>query len=155
MQLIEDHYNQNRRKLLKRLTFRAGTEWDAEDVLQDAYERAQRYIHAFNGEDFGAWFNMILNNALREHMNAAKGFATEPYDEDEEEGVPCNHYSEQVVKEIYNLIDSKPEHQAEVLTLYFQQDYRAKDISRITYHPYGTVFHMIRRFKEELRGIYG
>lgn len=155
MKLIEDHYLENRRKLLKRLKFRAGTEWDAEDVLQDAYERALKYIHSFSGDDIGPWFNTILNNALREHMNASKGFVTQPFEEEEEEGVPCNHYSDQVTKEIYKMISQKSEDQEEILLLYFQNDYKAIDISRITNHPYKTAHQTISRFKDELRRIYG
>ena len=155
MQLIEDHYHANHRKLLKRLTYRAGTEWDAEEILHDAYERALRYIHAFNGEDFGAWFNTILNNALREHKNAAKGYATVEWEEDEEEGVPCSHYSDRVVEEIYEIINTKALVQIEILMLYFQQDYTARDISRITDHSYTNARKIISRFREELRELYG
>lgn len=155
MQLIEDHYNQNRRKLLKRLTFRAGTEWDAEDILQDSYERALKYIHSFSGDDIGPWFNTIVNNALREHKNASKGYVAHPFEEEEEEGIPCNHYSERVVKEIYEMIGKREPAQAEILMLHFQQDYSAIDISRITDHSYHNAHKTISRFREELRRLYG
>lgn len=152
--IIEQHYNENKLKLIKRLTYRCGTEWDAQDVLHDAYERAIKYISSFRGDNIGAWFNQIMNNALREHKNASKGFATSSFDEEDEEGVPCNHYSERVVKEINDLIDTKSVVQMEVLKLHFQQDYTARDIARITEHSYNNSQKIIIRFKQELKDLY-
>jgi RNA polymerase sigma factor (sigma-70 family) len=154
MHRVEQHYIENQRKLLKRLQFRAGTEWDAQDVLHDAYERALKYIHSFKGDNIGPWFNTIMNNALREHKNASKGFATSSFDEEDEEGVPCNHYSERVVKEINDLIDTKSVVQMEVLKLHFQQDYSARDIARISEHSYNNCQKIIVRFKQELKELY-
>lgn len=155
MDLIQQHYLDNKLKLLKRLSFRCGTEWDAQDVLHDAYERALRYIHAFNGENFGAWFNTICNNAVKEHKNSSKGFSTQEFNEDEEEGTPCTHYSERIMREITDLISTKSVVQMEVLSLHYQQDYSAKDISRITEHSYANCHQIIRRFRQELQELYG
>lgn len=140
---------------MKRLTFRAGTEWDAEDVIQDAYERAIRYHTSFDGTNFERWFNTILNNALREHKNNEKGFANTTFDEDEVEGTPCTHFSDRIVTEVNELIQTKSLQQIEVLTLWFNQEYSAVDISRVTDLSYSAAHQIIQRFRNELKDLYG
>ena len=154
MKLIEDHYKENRRKLVKRMTYRSGTEWDAEEIVQEAYARAVQYISSFDGRRFDNWFNTVLNNALREHKNNEKGFAAASFEEDEVDGTPCNHYNERIVAEIYELIATKSVAQIEVLTLFFQQGYGANDISRITDYTYSNTHQMILRFRNELKELY-
>lgn len=97
MHIITQHYKDNYRRLIKRMTFRAGTEWDAEDVVQEAYARALRYQDSFDGTNFDRWFNTILNNALREHKNNESGITHQSFEEEEVEGTPCTHYPDRVV----------------------------------------------------------
>lgn len=155
LEVLTNHYNENRYKLVKRLTYRTGSVFDAEDCVQETYERALRYLYAFNGKQFGAWINMVMNNVVREHKNAAKGHSTDPYDEEEEEGVPCTHYSERVTQEINDLIETKSLVQIDILKLYFQQDYSAKDISRVTEYSHSNCRQIISRFRQELQDLYG
>lgn len=155
MNLIEEHYQANRSKLVKRMTFRSGTEWDAEDIVQEAYVRAVKYFASFDNRNFDSWFNTILNNALREHKNNEKGFSTSSIEEEEElEGVPCNQYNQLIVEEIYEIINTKSENQIEVLTLFFQNGYTARDIGHITNHTYSATHQMIQRFRNELKELY-
>lgn len=155
MKLIEEHYRNNYRKLVKRMTFRSGTEWDAEDIVQEAYERALRYIKAYDGRNFDNWFNTILNNTLREHKNNEKGFAATSFEEDEMDGTPCTHYVDRIVAEVEELINTKSVAQIEVLTLHFKQGYSAKDVSRITDYSHAASRQMILRFRNELKELYG
>lgn len=155
MHSLEEHYNKHKLRLMKSLTFRAGTEWDAEDVLHDAYERAIKYYGSFNSQnDFGAWFNTILNNALKEHKNASRGQFIS-LDDIEEESVPCSHYSSETLKEVYRLIKTKNPVQQEVLTLHLKHGYKAVEIAQITDHTYSNCHQIIRRFREELKEVYG
>lgn len=155
MNLIEEHYQANRSKLVKRMTFRSGTEWDAEDIVQEAYARAIKYVASFDGRNFDNWFNTILNNSLREYKNSEKGFSTSSIEEEEElEGAPCNQYNKLIVEEIYEIINTKSENQIEVLTLFFQNGYTGRDIARITNHTYAATHQMIQRFRNELKELY-
>lgn len=155
MNIVTLHYKENYRKLIKKMTFRAGTEWDAEDVVHEAYARALRYIDSFDGRDFNRWFTTILNNCLREHKNNEKGLTHQSFDEDDVDGTPCTHYPDRVIQEIYDLIDTKSVAQIEVLSLHFKQGYSARDISKITDHPYKATHQIILRFRNELRDLYG
>jgi RNA polymerase sigma factor (sigma-70 family) len=152
--VIEQHYRDNYRKLHKLMTFRSGTEWDAEDVLQEAYARAVKYISGWDGTRFEAWFRTILNNALREHKNSEKGFSYETFEEEDMGGTPCSNYNERVISEIYDLIDTKSPHTKEVLLMFFQKGYTARDISRITSYSYAASHQLIQRFRNELKEKY-
>ena len=151
---VEQHYRENKLKYLKGLTFRSGTQWDAEDILHDAYERAIKYAPSFNGDDFGAWFRTILNNALRDHMNASKGHFIS-LDEIEEEAITCPHYTDRIMEDVYEIIKSKPSVQKEVLTLHIKQDYSAVDISRITDYSHNNCKQIIFKFRKEMKERYG
>lgn len=154
--VIEAHYKENYQRLLKRLTFRCGTQWDAEDVIQETYARCLKYFKPAYVKNFNNWFTSILNNAIRDHKAAERGTIIISFEEEEVEGLPCTHYPDRVVAEITALINRKPAHQAEVLRLYFLQGYAAKDIGQIVENvSYAAAHQMITRFKKELVELYG
>lgn len=155
---VNDHYRKNFSTLVKKLSYRAGTEWDAEDAIHDAYERALRYFRSFNPDKstFGAWFSRILVNALKEHYNRNMGRTGNDLEFDEEiaEGTPCEHYPRKVREEIENRIGGRKEHISEILYLYFVNGYAAIDISRMVESSHVAVSQTIFRFREELRKDY-
>lgn len=154
-EVIKKHYEDNYRRLMKRMSFRAGTEWDAEDVVQEAYARALKYFKSYDGKTLDQWFSTILNNTLRDHKNSEKGFAATSFEEEESEGIPCSYYPDRIVGEIYELIDTKSVIQIEVLTMHFKHGYSAKDISSITDYSYAATHQIIQRFRNELKELYG
>lgn len=139
--------------------FRAGTHWAGEDVVQTAYMRAVKYYRTLHGEEFEKWFATILNNSLRDYKNQEREWQrgiVHTYVEDEEESnEQCPHYTEKIVKEINELINTKSVIQMEVLSLYFNHELSAKDISCITTHSHDNVRQIIHRFRKEIRELYG
>ena len=155
-QFIEDHYNKNRSKLVKRMYFRTRNESAAEDIVQTTYELALRYMDGYKGGIFDAWLSTILNNALREYQNAEKGYVHQDDDEEETtEDIGCPHLPARVMKEIFELIDTKSVDQMEVLKLHFEKEYSALDISHITPHSYAKARQIIHRFRNEIKELYG
>jgi len=151
---IEEHYVTHYSKLVKRMTFRAGEQWSAEDIVQEAYTRSILYWKSFDGTNYDRWLNTILNNCLREHKNAVKGITTVEFDEEEAEGVDCSSYSGHVMAHVYQLIEQKSDVQKEILMLYFHQEYAAIDISRITPYTYSQIHQIVQRFRNELKEMY-
>ena len=151
---IEKYYRDSYSKLLKKLTFRTGTVWAAEDVLQSSFERALRYSNSCDPERFPQWFSMIMNNALRDYLNEERGYS--PLEEivEEPETLDCPHLPEQVRREIFDLIDTKSVDQIEILSLHYKQGYSATDISKITSHTYAKSHHIIARFRAEVQQLY-
>lgn len=152
---IEKHYRDSRGKLVKKLTFRAGTEEAAEDIVQEAYYRALKYFASFNqDEDFNKWFSTILNNCLREYKNVEKGHTNDEFNEEEAEGTACTSYPGHVMRDIFHLIEQKPAVHKEVLYLHFRQEYSPIDISRITDYSYANCHQIIQRFRNELKQLF-
>ena len=152
---IEKHYKENFQHLCKRMSFRAGSKENGEDVIQEAYLRALKYQRSFDGTNFNRWFNTILNNSLREYKNNEKGYSTPESEENEEESVQCAFYPSKVMAEIYGMVEGRPAPQSDILMLYFHQEYTARDISKILPYSYSQVHQTIQRFRNELKDIYG
>lgn len=153
---IEDYYLKNRSRLIKKMTYRAGSVWAAEDIVHSAFERALRYQDSCDLDRFGQWFSLILNNVLRDHYNEERGYT--PYtledNPDTNETDACPHYPKQIMREIYDLIDTKSLEQIEILRMHFKNNYRATDIAQITPHSYAKVHKTISRFRIELQTLY-
>ncbi len=150
---ITEHYAAHKDTLIKKMVRRAGTEWAAEDIVQETYYRALKYSDSFRGEELSKWINTIYNNCLREYKNQERGY-TQIDDESEEASYECPTYVRHVMKDVYELINTKSVQQKEILFLYFQQEYNAKSISEITEYTYHNVHKIISRFREELRQLY-
>jgi RNA polymerase sigma factor (sigma-70 family) len=154
--VIHQHYVENYKRLIKSTTWRADTEWAAQDCVQEAYYRCMKYWNTYNPNiEFGRWFSMILSNCVYEYKNEERGHFAEEFWEETTEGTPCGSHVQHIFWGIDKLIDAKPEHMKEILEYHFQQGYSALDISRITEHTYANVHKVISRFREELREIYG
>lgn len=152
--LIETYYRENYNRIVKRLKFRSGSLEDAEDIAQEAFTRALKYGPKAEIIDFNRWFSLILTNALRDHMNASGGYVYADDEVMEEGSIDCSGYSSRVMREIYELIDTKSTNQIEILTLHIFDEFSAKDISEITEFSYAQVHKTISRFREELRQLY-
>ena len=151
---IEEYYLANRQKFVKKLTFRTGSEADAEDVVQEAFTRALKYAPRTNIEHFGKWFSLVLTNTLRDHMNASKGFSFVEEEDMPEQGVDCNGYPRRITQEIRELVRSKSPVQVEVLELHINDEYTAKEISEVTPYSLAQVHQIILRFRKELTDLY-
>lgn len=155
--IIEKYYKANFDKLVKRMSFRAGTVQDAEDIVQDAFERAIKYKESFEiGLPFNHWFQRILNNALKQHKNMQKGF-NHPVELEEEhlEPVECPGYNKQLRRQIEQEMQGLSDESCEIVILYFTYGYRIKDIVEITNLKYKVVDNAIQRFKHTIRQKYG
>lgn len=153
--LIETYYKEHYSRIIKRLSFRAGTIWDAEDVAQEAFTRALKYGPKTVIGDMHRWFSLIITNALRDHMNASSGYSYVEEESVEEESVDCTGFPKRIMFEIYELIGTKSERQMDILNMHIFEEYCAKDISEITNYSYAQVHKTISRFREELRTLYG
>lgn len=155
LQEIEDYYRANRATMVKRMGWRCGVPELGEDIVHTAFERAIRYRRNCRDGFLPQWFSMLLNNALRDHQNAEKGYSPMGDDvEDVGETNSCPHYPTHIMREIFELIDTKSVVQIEVLSLHFREEYSAKDISAITNYSYAQCHQIIQRFRNELKELY-
>jgi RNA polymerase sigma factor (sigma-70 family) len=156
--VLEEFYNERREDLLRRLAYGAGSPEAAEDVLQEAFVRALTYWDTFDPQhkEFGAWFNTIMKNALKDFkreewlFGMGEEFDEEQYDPQE---MPVNET--ELVKKIYEMVDGKIEDHQEILLLYFEKHYSPKDIANITNYKVKTIKQVVWRFKTEVIERYG
>lgn len=158
MELLTNFYEEERETLVKRISRRAGSPENAEDIVQEAFTRAFKYIKSYENtkREFGAWFNTILNNALRDFKRDERNYGMSMEREGEaEEGVEPRLDVKQERHEVRQLIFQKGEVQQEILRLYFILNYAPKDIQAVTEYPRGTILSTITRFQQEVMEKYG
>lgn len=154
-QLLEEHFKTSRLKLLKAISNRAKTPENAEDVVQEAYCRALKYSASYDTtRSFDFWFSRIVYSCLMDFLREENGLSYSDNENQEEESIDCPSYPQHIMREIYELIDTKSVVQIEVLTLYFKHEYSATDISKVTMYSYAMCHKIISRFREELRQLY-
>ena len=152
--VIEEHYRRQRQILVKLFTFKAGSPEAAEDIIQESYLRAIKYQGSCKPGEFPKWISKILYNTLRDYKREEAGRSAVEFEEDDSEGTQCYSYSDQVMREIYKLIEAKPEVQREVLEMHLKHGYSAIDISRITPYSYANCHKILQRFREEMKTMY-
>lgn len=154
--LLTAFYKKNFNTIKQKMTKRAGTEWDAEDALQDAFERAIKYYNSYDPEKstFAVWFSRILSNAVKDHLRRSKGLGDCEFDEEIADGTPCEQYTERMAENIRSAILSRKPHISEVLDLFFNKGYTARDISRLVELSHIAINQHIYRFREEIRKEY-
>lgn len=156
--LLEQFYKDNRTLLLKRLFHRAGSAENAEDVLQEAFLRALRYKSSFNPDtqELGAWFNTIMNNALRDFKRDERSMGTYVELEEEVSGTyemsqTDGDMAERLVHEINTRKDRL---HRDILLLYFVKEYKPREIRDVLGVNYRSLVKVVDRFKHEMKGKY-
>jgi len=105
---------------------------DAEDVVQDACERALRYFGAFHGSDAKAWFLTIVRHACYDWIKRNRPAEIAPGD---------NATGSALTEALAAL----PPGYREVLILRELEDLSYKEIARVADIPIGTVMSRLAR----------
>lgn len=136
-----------------------GNATDAEDVVQDAYLRAFRYMDAFRGGNFRVWLLTIVRNSFLDWIkdNRSAHLAFQPAAEVmEAHPDPAPNVEtmllEQVDREtLTTLVEQLPSEYREVLVLREIEDFSYKEIAEVTGIPAGTVMSRLSRARAALR----
>ena len=156
--LIEGYYKDNFDHLVKVLGNRAGGIHNAEDVVQEAFVRALKYNKSFdpNLEQFSAWFNKILNNALRNAKVVERrlGMSVE-YTEDMDEVVDLMEWEDDMLKQIKKDMATRPSQVRQVLQLYLFKQYKPREIAQVLDMSNGYIRTIVKEFKRDTRIKYG
>lgn len=129
----------------------------AEDVVQEAFTRAIKYIHLFNEErgSIETWFNAILFNTMRDIQKQERHVAElnkeiHFYDLlDPAKPLITPEYLVDIYKYIQNI--SNRRHRS-VLELFFIYGYSSKEISKIESNmTQSNVTTIVMRFREQLK----
>lgn len=151
MELIEQHYIQNRRRLIQKYAKTLGSTASAEDVVQEAYYRAMKYYSSFDGVRFESWFSMVCKNALRNFQAEERGHFHEELDEFGVPGFKSDLEIEYLWEQILDLAKREnPEHR-EVLRLHFERGYNSLEISQVSELSYSNIRQIISRFRNKIQ----
>jgi RNA polymerase sigma-70 factor (ECF subfamily) len=126
---------------------------DAEDVVQDACERALKYFGAFHGGDAKAWFLTIVRHACYDWLKRNRPAEIIPGDGQAMEDVadPNAPTPEQVVMKnasaaaLTEAIAALPVGYREVLILRELEEMPYREIARVVDIPIGTVMSRLAR----------
>lgn len=146
---FEKDYN----KLVKKVSRRAGTPENAEDVVQEAFYRACKYWNSReNVQDIKSWFGVILSNACKDKVREDRMMGmTVELEEDHQDPVRMSEHNHDTAERIVALIRAKAHPQSEVLRLYYEKGYKPAEIREILDVEHGTIRQAIWRFKEEVK----
>jgi len=135
-------------------------EQDAQDMVQEAYLRAFKFFHAFQGVDGRAWLLTIVRNTCYTwlHQNRAHEITTmfdeEIHSVDSDSSNPAalvlQSADHQLLREALNEL---PVEFREVVVLRDLEGFSYKEIAGIANIPTGTVMSRLARARERLKKI--
>ena len=131
---------------------------DAHDVVQEAYLRAFKFFHGFNGIDGRAWLLGIVRNTSYTWMQQNRSpNLTVPLD-DEIYEIESNQLNPEALllqssdsKMLRHALEELPIEFREVLVLREIEDFTYKEIAHITALPIGTVMSRLTRGRKRLQ----
>lgn len=135
-----------------------GNTADAEDVVQDAFLRAFRYLDAFRGDNFRVWLLTIVRNSfldwLKDNRSARQVYQSAPTDPEWIDPAPDPEAMllYRIDNETLSILMARlPSEYREVLILREIEDLSYKDIAAVTGIPSGTVMSRLSRARMALR----
>lgn len=152
--IIEEHYRNNYKELVRKYSNRIGRH-NAEECIQEAYTRILEYTNRTKKEilDFDAFFHKCVNNICIDHMRKEKsrGMA-----EGEEEEIFVPSPEEDILikielEKVYKKIRIKKGKRRRILELYFLHDIDYEGIIKIMKVNYNYVIQEIWKFRKELK----
>lgn len=151
--MIKQYYKDNFDHHVKRIYARNKDIMAAEDVVQDAFERAMKFFHTFDQtKDFGGWFNTILNNAYKDAVKDKRmqGMVVE-FDENLNEPVPLPDLKEESL--LQKRLEKLPNTQRQICHLYFNCGLQPREIAQIVESSPRTCAKVVSLFKTQIRGV--
>jgi len=158
---LVDRYTEKLTRYIMRIS--ASTREDAEDLLQEIFVKAYRYLNDFDQSlKFSSWIYRIAHNQVISQWRKMKSRPQViKFEADEDflkfiaadEDLALNTERKFESEEVRELVDSLDEKYREVLVLKFIEGKDYKEISDILQKPLGTVATLINRAKKQLKRI--
>ena len=123
---------------------------DSDDIFQEVFLRYYRHNGSFESEEHEkAWIIRVTNNVCKDLLRNFFHSRTVSIDEiGELQGRDETEY-----REVFEAVLSLPEKNREVVYLHYYEGYKAKEIASILKMNVNTVYTLLTRSKEMLKGI--
>jgi RNA polymerase sigma-70 factor (ECF subfamily) len=138
----------------------AGTDPDAQDVVQDAYLRAFKFFGGFRGGNSRSWLLRIVRNAFYEWLKRnGRGETMTHFDEEQHDTIaetasPDALLLEKADREVLRqAIAELPVEFREILILRELEELSYKEIADVAELPIGTVMSRLARARDQLRSL--
>lgn len=127
---------------------------DAEDLVQDTFIRAFKFINTFQpGTNCRAWLYRIMKNLFINMSRKKNAHPTVNIEDYHYERSSDNYEPEVTIHEIMKLIQEiKDEHRAMII-LYHLEEFSLKEISKTLNWPLGTVKSRLHRARREFKKV--
>ncbi len=136
----------------------AGNDPDAQDVVQEAYLRAFKFLGGFRGGDSRSWLLRIVSNSFYDGLKRNRRedpvteFNEELHDQADKTGTPDALLLEKADHELlHKAIAELPLEFREILVLRELEGFSYKEIAEVADVPLGTVMSRLARAREHLR----
>lgn len=129
---LREYYSVNFDKLVKRIYRSCGNFHDAEDIVQEAFERALKYKETCKEVD--KWFNTILRNTYKDYIKRIMSWPiTKPLEDSvsDLEPIITNDMQLSTISLIFKEVSKEPEPNATVLYLHINLGYTSGEISHL------------------------
>lgn len=154
--ILEDYYKDYFDALVVRLSRKAGGIMNAEDIVQDAFHDALKYLDKFDpSASFDKWFTSILINSTRRFLNNERhyGMGLE-FDEDLHDGVGIDE-SFELRGILSGELSSRKRPVRDLLYLHFMKELNPREISKVLDLDPHYIRVNIYRFKLGMKEKYG
>lgn len=123
---------------------------DSDDIFQEVFLRYYRHNGSFESEEHEkAWIIRVTNNVCKDLLRNFFHSRTVSIDEiGELQGRDETEY-----REVFEAVLSLPEKNREVVYLHYYEGYKAKEIASILKMNVNTVYTLLTRSKEMLKGM--
>ena len=158
MESLTSYYEREYEPWVGRVKARGHIQWDAEDIVQEAFTTAVTYWNTFNPKmsSIPTWFTLILNQT---EWKMRRDVLSDPMEFDEnilDEGTVKEAYDDELAAKIIGKIENEPKAgKKNVLWLHLVCGCKVGDVSKQLGVPYRVVTNTIQRFKERIRDEYG
>lgn len=152
---ISEFFKSEYHQLVKRVNFRVRNIDDAEDIVMDAFRKAVEYKASYspNTQEFGAWFNTIMNNSVRTFQKE-KFMKHIEVEEDADIPVDTTYEEVDLAEHILAEMDAYPLYVKEVLRLFLLMGHNYGEIEQITGTSIRNARYFVDEFKNKMREKY-
>lgn len=159
-QLLEHAIEEYGRLILTICNSMTGDYFEAEDLAQDTFVSAYKYLDSFDGENMKAWLTKIAANKCRDYLkSAARRSVPAPYETFDQvigraptpEDTALEKDAE---KRLYELCNSLKEPYRSIATAYFCEHKNAQEISKATGKNLKTTQTQIYRARAMIRKLW-
>lgn len=149
---IETHYRDNFGKLVGRYTRYTNSKARAEDVVQEAYTRAMECWSGYRRDsEFGAWFNTILNNCMKDNRRVELMHGMTDKVEETSRVIQPSAIPAIIKNQVIKRMEEAPEDRCNVLKLALLEQYQPDEIAKMTRFKANNIRQIVFQFRKQIR----